>query len=197
MRIIFWSLLFLSSLSLWAQDEPNKWDISLDLGNYNASLAVPSFQTFHPGGRLGLHYQWNNHPHHQWRQSAYLGYFNHSLYQQAIQVYTETAYEWQLENGLYIRPLSVGGGYLMSIGSFPTLDWDEETQTYVENNTPIRNQWMISLGSELGYQFNLGPKPTVYVAYRLLVHGIVVQSTVPLIAYSPLMIGLRMPLAKR
>ncbi|MEL7535397.1 MAG: hypothetical protein AAFN10_29165, partial [Bacteroidota bacterium] len=83
--------------------------------------------------------------------------------------------------------------YLMSIGSFPTLDWDEQTQTYTENNTPIRNQWMISLGSELGYTLDVGPKPTLFVAYRLLVHGVVVQSTVPVIAYSPLMLGVRMP----
>ncbi len=194
MRIIFLSFLLFASSLIWAQDEgPTKWELSLDFGNYNASLAVPTFQAFHPGGRLGLHYQWNTNPQHRWTQSAYLGYFNHPLYQQAVQLYTETSYEWHAANGLYIRPLSIGGGYLMSIGSFPTLDWDEQNQTYSQNNTPIRSQWMICLGSELGYTFDLGPQPTVFAAYRLLVHGVVVQSTVPVIAYSPLMLGVRIP----
>lgn len=197
MRTIILSLCCLLPFIGVAQEETlTKWDISLDIGNYSASLAVPSFQAFHPGARLGMHYQWNENPNFQLTQSVYLGYFSHPLYQQAISIYTETAFEWHLNNGLYIRPLSLGGGYLISIGSFPTLDWDEQTQSYIENKVPIRNQWMISLGSEMGYQLDFGPKPTLYAAYRLLVHGVVVQSTVPVIAYSPLMIGVRLPFVK-
>ncbi|MEL7534966.1 MAG: hypothetical protein AAFN10_26930, partial [Bacteroidota bacterium] len=113
MRIIFLSFFLFASSLIWAQEaEPKKWELSLDLGNYNASLAVPSFQAFHPGGRLGLHYQWNRNPQHRWHQSAYLGYFNHPLFQQALQLYTETSYEWHAPNGLYVRPLTIGGGYL-------------------------------------------------------------------------------------
>lgn len=196
MRNIFLSLFCSLPFLLGAQEAPTKWALSLDLGNYTASLAVPSFKAFHPGARLGLHYQWNDNSQHRLQQSAYLGYFNHPLFQQAVHLSTEFSYEWHAENGFYIRPLSLGGGYLASFSSLPTLEWDASTQTYTENKTPLRNQWMISLGSEVGYQLGVGPKPTLYLAYRLLIHGVVVQNTVPVIAYSPLMLGIRMPFSK-
>ncbi|MEL6590481.1 MAG: hypothetical protein AAFP02_05615 [Bacteroidota bacterium] len=195
MRFFLSLLLVLSFFSARTQESDPPWDISLAFGSYSASLAVPSFSPFHPGGRLGLHYLLKEKGAHRFRQTAYLGYFHHSLFQDAFQLYTETSYEWQGTNGLLIRPIAIGGGYLLSANALPSLEWDPQTQTYTEIAVPIRNQWMISIGADLGYRLPGSLGATILLAYRLQVQGVLVQNTVPVLAYSPLMLGVNLPLS--
>jgi hypothetical protein len=191
--------LLLQSLYAFGQEapSPSRWQAQLSLGHYPASLVVPSFAALHPGIHAGLSYQWNKSPDKQLRQSAQLGYIFHRNFQHAVQAYTEVGYQFHFKNGLAITPLALGGGYVLSVPDLTSLEWDPGSQSYQEvGNT--RHNWLISLGFSLSYETGLqllpGRKTRFFLDYRLQVQGTIVQETVPLIAYSPLRLGISVPI---
>ena len=178
--------------------QTEKWQMQISIGQFPASLLVPRFSPLHLGTHVGLAYHWNQHPVHRFVQTAQLGYFFHRDLQHAVQAYTEIGYQARLKNGLNITPLALGGGYVMSIQDMATLNWNPTTEQYERDNFPLRHNWMISLGVSLSYEtpwvLIKDRKMGFFVDYRMQVQGIVVRRTVPVIAYSPLKLGVFFPL---
>ncbi len=200
MRIIFLYLALLLGYSAFAQEgTPNdKWRIHASVGHYPASLIIPSFSTIHPGLNAGVTYQWNKHARHQILQSGNLGFFYHRDLQKAIQVFTELGYNLKFDKGFAITPFALGGGYIMSVSDIESVKWNTSSQQYEEEKFPVHHNWMISLGASVSMETKLilfkDRKTTFFVDYRLLVQGVFVRETVPVIAYSPVRIGISIPL---
>ena len=195
-------LLFCCFLSFMGQLQAQegiygKWQGTLSLGQYAASLAVPKLIPIRAGIQAGAIYQWNDNKKHQFTQSANLAYFYHRNLQHAVQLYTEGGYQIHLENGLQINPFSIGGGYVASVGDMDSYIWNTETNKYEATGRDFRNNWMISLGFGLGYEtdIEIAERPvTFYLNYRLQVQGIIVKENVPVMAYSPIMFGISLPI---
>ncbi len=202
MRITILSLAFLFCLSASAQDEvpQDRLQLHFSIGQYPASLVVPSFSTLHPGLNTGVTWRWNKSPRHQIFQSGNLGFFYHRDLQKAIQLFTEVGYNLKFENGFALTPLALGGGYVMSIADVESVIWDATIQQYEVENFSVRHNWMISLGASVSMETQLmllkNRNTTFFVDYRLQVQGIFVEKTVPVIAYSPVRIGLSIPLSR-
>ena len=180
-----------------AQETASKWQGTLSIGQYAASLAVPKFTPIRVGVQAGAIYQWNNNKKHQFTQSGNLAYFYHQNLQHAIQLYTEVGYQIHLENGLRINPFSIGGGYVASIGDMDSFEWNTEMNAYESQGRTFRNNWMISLGLGLGYEtgIKIAERPLTFnFNYHLQVQGTIVQENVPIMAYSPIMLGVSLPL---
>ena len=196
-KILLLFCLFLFIGQLQAQESESKWKGKLSFGQYAASLAVPQFKPLRIGVQTSAIYQLNNNEKHQFTQSGNLAYFYHPNLQHAVQLYTETAYQINLENGFRINPFSIGGGYVASIGDMESFEWNAETNAYEAQGRTFRNNWMISLGFGLGYEtgIKIAERPLTFnLDYRLQVQGILVQENVPIMAYSPIMFGISLPL---
>lgn len=174
----------------------NKWRVGAGIGQYAAVIGFPSFHPIHAGVQVQASYQYNQHARHQFRQSFHLGGFYHRYFQTAVQLYTESQYEWHLKNGLSITPLALGGGYTASFSDMTTLKWNGTS--YEEVKLPMRNNFMISLGPGVAYElpWKVAQRPlSISLAYRLQIQGIIIQSAVPVVAYSSLQLGASVPLA--
>jgi hypothetical protein len=198
MRFFYVLILLIMNLSAFTQSEESlsKLSAHLSIGQYSASLS-PSFDAIHFGVNGGVIYHWNKHQKYRFIQSGNLAYFYHKDLQTAVQLFTEVGYQIKLENGLQITPFSIGGGYIFSILDLTTLDWNATTQQYEVNKFPVRHNWLISLGASLGYETKLkiAQRPlSFFLDYRLQVQGVFVKSTIPVIGYSPVRIGVSIPL---
>jgi hypothetical protein len=200
MRITILSLALLFCFNVSAQDEAlkDRLQLHLSLGQYPASLAVPTFSAIHPGVNTGVTLRWNKSPRHQFIQSGNLAFFYHRDLQKAIQLFTEVGYNLKFENGFAITPLALGGGYVMSIADIKSVKWDAASQQYEVEKISVRHNWMISLGASLSKETRVmllkDRKTTFFIDYRLQVQGVFVEETVPVIAYSPLRVGISIPL---
>ncbi len=195
--IIFILTIFTIQLAQAQEELPSKWRASLSIGQYPTSIGVPKFSPLHLGIKAGIDYQWNSNNTHQLVQSGNLAYFYHQYFQHAVQLYTEVAYDIHLENGWRINPFSIGGGYVLSVLDMSTVEWNTTTQQFETVGFPANNNWLISVGAGVGYESNLKiqDRPITFLLdYRLQIQGIVMRENVPFAAYSPLMIGVSMPL---
>lgn len=173
----------------------SKLEVTLSAGQYTAKIGTPNFAPLRLIGTVGINYRWNNNLKHQLSQSLQLGSFYHKDLQTAIQLYSEFSYSNHSLNQWIITPLSIGGGYVASFSNMTTLEWNGNQ--YVETKMPLRNNFMVSLGSSLGYKTPVVvfTKPlTLSLLYRLQVQGIMIQSTVPVIGYSSFQIRASFPL---
>ncbi len=177
-----------------AQDEtPSRWRAFVNLGQYAAKIGAPNFQPFRLGVNLGASYQLNKNEKHQLRESFHLGGFYHKDLQTAVQLYSEFQYEWHVAN-FAITPLAIGAGYVASFSDMTSLEWDGTK--YEKVAVPLRNNFIISLGSNLMYEspLKVANKPISFsLAYRLQVQGIIVRAAVPVMAYSSVQIGAVFP----
>ncbi len=192
--ILCFNLLFVTAV--FAQELPSKWSANLNIGQYTASLATVNFSPLHLGVQGGVTYQWNKNQQHQIIQSANLAYFYHKDLQHGIQLYSAIGYEWKSKFGLNIMPLSVGGGYVLSILDMDSFEWDAAAQQYVERGLTPRNNWIISFGSKIGYASNLkllNQPTTFYLSYQIQIQGIFMDENIPIIPYTSLMIGMSIP----
>ena len=173
--------------------KPSKWRGNIAVGQYEAIIGFPQFSPIRIGGSLGASYHLNKSNTHQLRQAFQLGGFYHQDLQTALQLYTEFQYEWHYRQ-FYLMPLAIGGGYTASFPDMTSLLWDGTKYTQVP--TAMRHNFLISLGPTVGYEtpLKIANKPLSFtLAYRLQVQGIIVQSTVPVLAYSSLQVGVAMP----
>ncbi len=195
MRVIFLCLAMALGYGAFAQDEvrSDKLAFHLSVGQYPASLIVPSFSTIHPGVNAGVSMKWNKNKRHEFIQTGNLGFFYHRDLQKAFQLFTEVGYKLKLDNGLAITPLAIGGGYVMSVSDLNSLDWNAVTNQYEVDNFPVRHNWLISLGPSVSFEtpwtIIKDKKTTFFLDYRLQIQGVFVQETVPVIAYAPLRVG--------
>lgn len=199
-RVQAWLIIPLLVLffSAKAQDEtPSRWRAFVNLGQYAAKIGAPNFQPFRLGVNVGASYQLNKNEKYQLRQSFHLGGFYHKDLQTAVQLYSEFQYEWHVAN-FAITPLAIGGGYVASFSDMTSLKWDGTK--YVKVAVPLRNNFMMSLGSNLMYEspLKLANTPISFsLAYRLQVQGIIVKAAVPVMAYSSVQIGASFPISCR
>jgi len=195
-------ILFLFSIStilICQEENSNKWQIHAGIGQYPANIIVPKFNPLHLGVTIGATYDYSNHSKSRLLQSGNLGYFYHRGFQRAIQLYTEFSWQLQFRNGLRVNPFAIGGGYVLSISDLTTLEWNETLGVYEVNKFPVRNNWLLSIGASVGYQTNLQllSRPlSFFLDYRIQVQGIIVRETVPVLAYTPIKIGVSIPISK-
>ncbi len=197
--IVLCCFLVCNSCMLFSQETFSRLSGHMAIGQYPASLVVPSFNPIHAGVNLGIDRQWNKSSKHQILQSANLAYFYHPEFQQGVQLFSELKYRLQLKNGLGITPFAMGGGYVLSISDLTTLEWDETTQTYTENKFSTRNNWLISLGGSISYATGvmIMERPLTFFAdYRIQVQGIIVRENIPILPYAPVRLGVRFPIHK-
>lgn len=187
--------LVLCALSATAQEEakPSKWRGSLAIGHYEAIIGLPTFSPLRIGGNIGASYHLNKSQRHQLRQAFYLGGFYHPNLQTAVQLYTEFQYEWHIKQ-FSIMPLAIGGGYVASFPDMTSLTWDGAQ--YISTPSAMRSNFLINLGPSIGYQspIKVANRPLSFtLGYRLQVQGVIVEKTVPIIAYSSLQLGAAVP----
>ncbi len=174
-----------------------KWNGEFNLTQYPASLIKPSLSPIHPGFNGVISYGYNKNEKLQLRQDLYAGAFFHENFQNVVQLYSEFNFKIKLFKKFYLSPLVIGGGYLMCISNMDSFIWDGNK--YVTKNNDIVNNWLISVGSNLTFPTNIkitGRNLSIMAKYRIQIQGVVVRNNVPIIAYSPIMIGIGVPLNK-
>ncbi len=171
----------------------SKWRGNVAVGQYEAIIGFPKFSPVRIGGNVGASYHLNKSNTHQLRQAFQLGGFYHQDLQTAVQLYTEFQYEWHFRQ-FYLMPLAIGGGYTASFPDMTSFSWDGTK--YVQVPTAMRHNFLVSLGPTISYEtpLKIANKPLSFtVAYRMQVQGIIVQNTVPIMAYSSLQLGAAIP----
>ena len=194
-------LIFISVLNFYSQDLSfikksifKKSNLELNFTHNTASLLTPSFRVLHPGLNGTLSTQWNKNNKLQLKQDFIAGFFYHKSFQSVIQLYSEGNFKIKILDRFYLSPLVIGGGYFMSFLNMQSFYWDGNQ--YVSRAITMKSNWVISLGSnlELPTNFKLfGRALNITAKYRLQVQGVIVRHNVPIIAYSPIMVGISIP----
>ena len=126
-----------------------------------------------------------------------VGFFYHKSFQSVIQLYSELNFKIKVLDRFYLSPLVMGGGYFMSFLNMQSFYWDGNQ--YVSRAITMKSNWVISLGSNLEFPTNFklfGRALNITAKYRLQVQGVIVRYNVPIIAYSPIMVGISLPINK-
>ena len=194
-------LVFFNLLNFHSQDTTFKKGVfkshilELNLTQNTASLFTPSFRNIHPGINTTLSNQWNKNKKLQLRQDFIAGFFYHKSFQSVVQLYSEFNFKIKILDKFFLSPLVIGGGYYLSFLNMQSFYWDGNQ--YVSRALTMKSNWVISVGSnlEIPTNFKLFEKPLSIIAkYRLQVQGVIVRYNVPIIAYSPIMIGITLPI---
>ena len=194
-------LVFFNLLNFHSQDTTLKKGIfknhilELNLTQNTASLFTPSFRNIHPGINTSLSSQLNKNKKLQLRQDFIAGFFYHKSFQSVVQLYSEFNFKIKILDKFFLSPLVIGGGYYLSFLNMQSFYWDGNQ--YVSRALTMKSNWVISVGSnlEIPTNFKLFDKPLSIIAkYRLQVQGVIVRYNVPIIAYSPIMVGITLPI---
>ena len=194
-------LVFFNLFNFHSQDTTLKKGIfknhilELNLTQNTASLFTPSFRNIHPGINTTLSNQWNKNKKLQLRQDFIAGFFYHKSFQSVVQLYSEFNFKIKILDKFFLSPLVIGGGYYLSFLNMQSFYWDGNQ--YVSRALTMKSNWVISVGSnlEIPTNFKLFEKPlSITAKYRLQVQGVIVRYNVPIIAYSPIMIGISLPI---
>lgn len=194
-------LVFFNLLNFHSQDTTFKKGVfkshilELNLTQNTASLFTPSFRNIHPGINTTLSNQWNKNKKLQLRQDFIAGFFYHKSFQSVVQLYSEFNFKIKILDKFFLSPLVIGGGYYLSFLNMQSFYWDGNQ--YVSRALTTKSNWVISVGSnlEIPTNFKLFEKPLSIIAkYRLQVQGVIVRYNVPIIAYSPIMVGITLPI---
>jgi hypothetical protein len=199
---LFIFLVFLSLANFHSQDtiaskkpklKNNTFEVNLTQNT--ASLFTPSFSNIHPGINTIFSRPWNKNDKLQLKQDFTAGFFYHKSFQTVVQLYSEFNFKIKILDKFYLSPLIIGGGHYLSFLNMQSFKWDGNQ--YVSRALTMKSNWVISVGSnlEIPTNFKLFEKPlSITAKYRIQVQGIIVRYNVPIIAYSPLMVGISMPL---
>ena len=174
-----------------------KWNTEINVSQYSASLITPSFSKIHPGINALGSCKYNENDRLQLRQDLILGFFYHQHFQSVIQLYSELNFKIKLFNKLYWSPIVFGGGYLTSILNMQSFVWDGNK--YNVKKSTVKNNWLISLGTNIEIPTNiqlLQRYLNFTFKYRIQIQGTIIKNNVPIIAYSPLSLGVSFPFNK-
>ena len=195
-------LLVLTNIKFYSQDLSSKKkpvlresNLEVNFTQNTASLFTPSFKVLHPGLNGTLSTQWNKNKKLQLRQDYIVGFFYHKSFQSVIQLYSELNFKIKVLDRFYLSPFVIGGGYFMSFLNMQSFYWDGNQ--YVSRAITTKSNWVISLGSNLEFPTNFklfGRALNITAKYRLQVQGVIVRYNVPIIAYSPIMVGITFPI---
>ena len=196
------SIIFIIVINLYSQESSfikksifKKSNLEVNFTQNTASLFTPSFRVIHPGLNGTLSTQWNKNKKLQLRQDFITGFFYHKSFQSVIQLYSEFNFKIKVLDRFYLSPLVTGGGYFMSFLNMQSFYWDGNQ--YVSRSITMKSNWVISLGSNLEIPTNFklfGRALNITAKYRLQVQGVIVRYNVPIIAYSPIMVGITFPI---
>lgn len=199
MKKVFLVLLMGYATICSAQISKSKVDLHVNVGQYPASILKPTFSALHPGINIGGSYTYNSNKKRELKQSLDVGYFYHDNLHHNFMLYTEIGYNFKFKNGLEITPLSIGGGYVLAVLDMQSFTWNSSTKKYEEKNFDAKSNWMAILGSTISYEFKnllIANRPlSVYIDYRIQLQGIIVKNTVPVLVYTPLKLGVSIPLS--
>ena len=202
-NIIFFLLFNVLTTTLIAQNDAlnqpssKKHALELNLTQNTASLFSPSLSPIHPGINITGSFQWNKNEKLQLKQDAILGFFHHQHFQNVVQLYTESNFKISIKDKVYISPVVLGGGYFMSFLLMDSFTWDGSS--YSSTSVSLKHNWVISIGSniEIPTSFQIWERKVHITAkYRLQVQGVIVKENIPIIAYSPIMLGVLIPFEK-
>ena len=194
-------LVFFNLLNFHSQDTTLKKGIfknhilELNLTQNTASLFTPSFRNIHPGINTTLSNKWNKNKKLQLRQDFIAGFFYHKSFQSVVQLYSEFNFKIKILDKFFLSPLVIGGGYYLSFLNMQSFYWNGNQ--YISRALTMKSNWVISVGSnlEIPTNFKLFEKPlSITAKYRLQVQGVIVRYNVPIIAYSPIMVGITLPI---
>ena len=202
-NIIFLSLVVMLSTVTRAQNDSlnqlssKQHTLEFNFTQNTASLLTPSLSPIHPGINITGSFQWNKNTKLQLKQDGVLGFFHHPHFQNVMQFYTESHLKINVKDKIYVSPLVLGGGYYMSFLLMDSFTWDGSS--YSTSSVSLKHNWVISLGSNLeiptGFQI-WNRKVHVTAKYRLHVQGVIVRENIPIIAYTPIMLGVSIPVEK-
>ena len=171
--------------------------LELNLTQNTASLFSHTLRPIHPGINITGSFQWNKNTKLQLKQDGILGFFHHPHFQNVVQLYTETHLKISIMNKIYVSPFVLGGGYFMSFLLMDSFRWNGSS--YSTSSVSLKHNWVFSMGSNLeiptGFQI-WNRKVHITAKYRLHVQGIIVRENIPIIAYTPIMLGVSIPVEK-
>ena len=203
LRLLIFIIVFVNT-EFYSQDSNstkkpvfNKSNLEFNFTQNTASLLTPSLRVIHPGINGTLSTQWNKNNKLQLRQDFIAGFFYHKSFQSVIQLYSELNFKIKVIDRFYFSPLVIGGGYFMSFLNMQSFYLDGNQ--YVSRPITMKSNWVISLGSnlELPTNFKLFNNTlSITAKYRIQVQGVIVRYNVPIIAYSPIMLGISLPINK-
>ena len=200
--ILVFLLVSLSNITRAQNDALNqasskKHTLELNLTQNTASLFSPSISPIHPGINITGSFHWNKNTKLQLKQDGILGFFHHPHFQNVIQLYTESHLKINVKDKIYISPLVLGGGYYMSFLLMDSFTWDGSS--YSTSLVSLKHNWVISLGSNIEIPTGIqiwNRKVHLTAKYRLHVQGVIVRENIPIIAYTPIMLGVSIPVEK-
>ena len=172
-----------------------KPNLEVNFTQNTASLFTPSFRVLHPGINGTLSTRWNKNKKLQLRQDFMVVFFYHKSFQSVLQLYSELNFKIKVLDRFYLSPLVMGGGYFMSFLNMQSFYWDGNQ--YVLRAITMKSNWVISLGSnlEIPTNFKLFNRTlSITAKYRIQVQGEIVKYNVPIIAYTPIMLGISLPI---
>ena len=179
------------------QPPSKKHTLELNFTQNTASLFSPSLIPIHPGINITGSFQWNKNTKLQLKQDGILGFFHHSHFQNVVQLYSESHLKINVKNKIYVSPLVLGSGYFMSFLLMDSFTWDGSS--YSTSPLSLKHNWVISIGSNIeiptGFKI-MNRNVHITAKYRLQVQGLIVRENIPIIAYTPIMLGLSIPLKK-
>jgi len=201
LRLLIFIFVFVST-EFYSQDSNStkkpvfkKSNLEFNFTQNTASLFKPSFRVIHPGLNGTLSTQWNKNKKLQLRQDFIAGFFYHKSFQSVIQLYSEVNFKIKVLDRFYLSPLVMGGGCFMSFLNMQSFYWDGSQ--YVSRAITMKSNWVISLGSNLEFPTDLKiiNRPlNITAKYRFQVQGVIVRYNVPVITYSPIMVGISIPI---
>ncbi|MBX2985243.1 MAG: hypothetical protein LC109_04115 [Bacteroidia bacterium] len=180
--------------SLQASQE-QKFPISISIFNNGTMLPGSGYagvfsKTIHPGISIGSSYLYSKGKRSELFQTLKLGYLYHQFSQNAIQLYSELGYQYNIHSGLYAQSL-LGIGYLHSFVNLQQFKFDNGE--YKETGKWGRPQFMGSFSLALGYDFQQSKKLPldVFLQYQFWLQAPFVNKYVPVLPNSALHLGVR------
>lgn len=184
-------------LPVLAKTQTN-WPISLSWQNNQATKPFQEMKGFfespiHSGVSIGTSFGLNHDSVHNLIQTAKLGYLYHQYNQQALQLYSEFTYQYQISRH-WSSFTRVGGGYMHA---FPDMaSYTLSNGQYGEERNSGRSQLMLTASLGFQYHFLNNGRETLRLklAYQPWFQYPFVNEYVPFLPYTAINVGIEKPI---
>lgn len=149
----------------------------------------------HPGLVVSLNRNWTSGPRFQWSQNVKLGYINHYLLQQVIQLYTEANANYAITPSWKVYA-GLGAGYLHAFRDNQDKFELQDDGTYKKKRNFGRPQIMfgLTLGTSLGLGSIYDRDVALFINYHSWFQFPFVNQYVPLLPHASLQLGVNFDL---
>jgi len=169
-----------------------QFSLPVKLAFSNEATAIPYTRLFttpvHPCIQLGTEYQYKAGPHHEFYQTANLGYIFHNYLYQGIYLNTGIGYDYKFDFGLKLKS-SFELGYLHT---FTTQDeYQFRDEDYVNGADRGNSRLMPALSIGAGFLLNKGNSnsPEIFLLYKSWVEYPYSPGFIPVMAHISLEMG--------